>query len=111
MNVDLSDEWRQRICVLDLLQCDIFSLRKLEKILLAVNDLQSAFCIEETDIARVKPAFIVDSLLCVLLVLVVAREDVLASNEDFTSWVGLVSVLGLFVSSIDNLVGRRRHTR
>ena len=93
MHVDLCDNRRESICILDLLQSHIFTLRQLEQVLLSVDDLQSSFSVNLADITRVKPAFGVECLFCILLVAEIAFEDVLASEKDLASWVRQVGML------------------
>lgn len=81
------------LCEAHLLESDILSLTEFDQILFSINDLQATLCVNQANVSRAKPAIFRKSFLCVFLVLVVALEDILATNEDFTSRVRLVGVL------------------
>ena len=93
VHVHLRHDGRQRICVFDLLERDVLALRQLEQVLLAVDDLQPALGVKEANVARVQPAVGIERLGCVLLVLVVAFEDVLAADQDLAARVRQIGVL------------------
>jgi hypothetical protein len=57
-------------------------LTELDEVLDAVDDPQPSEVVDGTDVARVKPSFLIDELLRLLLVLVVAGDAVLAANAD-----------------------------
>lgn len=53
MNIDLSNQRRQCVGILDFLECHILALTELQQILLPVYDLKATFCINLPNIARV----------------------------------------------------------
>lgn len=97
--IDLRNDRCECVRVLDLLKGDVFSLRQLEQVFLSVDNLEATLRIKETDVTGVQPAILIDGFFRVLLILVIALEDVFASNQNFTSWVWLVRVLKSFVSA------------
>ena len=64
--------------------CDVLDayLRQFENVLLAINDLQDTIGQPSTYVSRMKPAICIKDLSCLLLVVVIAFEDIVALETD-----------------------------
>mmetsp|Transcript_111454 Transcript_111454/g.296166 ORF Transcript_111454/g.296166 Transcript_111454/m.296166 type:complete len:266 (-) Transcript_111454:1015-1812(-) len=82
VDVVLRHKLALHVQVLDLLRGDILALRKLEEVLLPVDDLQAAVWRPQPDVARVEPAVLVDGLGGLVWHLVVACKDVGPAEAD-----------------------------
>lgn len=71
----LSHVWTSEVNVFNLFWGNILTLTQLVNVLFSVNDLQGAIGQNYSDVSAVIPAFLVNSLFCVLLVKVVTLED------------------------------------
>lgn len=75
----------------------------LEDILLAVNDGEASTVVNESNVTSGEPTLRVDGILGVLLVLVVALEDSVATDPDLAAGVGLVSDTVVHLGDIHQL--------
>lgn len=87
---ELSDEGAASKDALDLFDSDILALGELDQVLDTVDDTESSFGVDFCDIAGLQPAVGVDGLARLLLVLVVARENGVATHEQLATRVRLV---------------------
>ena len=64
----------------------LLSLRELEDVLLAVDDLQAAAIIPQANVSRVEPAVSVEGLCCLVGHLIIAPEYAWATDTHLPAW-------------------------
>lgn len=69
-----------------LFQCNVLSVQGLDKVLLAVDDLELAKLVKFADITSLEPAVIGESLLVLLFVVKVTLGNTTTTDPDLTLW-------------------------
>lgn len=87
---NLRDIVGQNILVLKLFGSNVLTLRELEDVLDAVNDLKTTVGVEQADITRAEPAFIVKGFFGLLWNFIIARGAVRSHHLDLSTRVRLV---------------------
>jgi len=90
INHNLRNIVGQDIFVLELLGSNVLTLRELEDILYAIDDLKTTVGVEQADITRAEPAFIVKGLFCLCWDFIVASGYIRSHHLDLSTRIRLV---------------------